>query len=205
MVMNPYDLTRDWGPSALNVAAQASISASYELPFGRGKAFFGGASGLAERVAGGWQLNGIATLLSGFPLTPQDGSNNSGNGDTRNPDRPSLNSSFSGLIVTGNPNQWLNPNAFVLSTVGTWGNLGRGVYTGPGLADVDLSLFKRIAVAEKANLQFRAEFFNVQNRANFATPNLTMFSSGAVSPSAGLISSTVTSSRQIQFGLKLIF
>jgi hypothetical protein len=205
MVMNPYDLPRDWGPSSLNVAAQASISASYELPFGRGKAFFGGASGLAERVAGGWQLNGIATLLSGFPLTPQDGSNNSGNGDTRNPDRPSLNSSFSGPIVTGNPNQWLNPNAFMLSPVGTWGNLGRGVYTGPGLADVDLSLFKRIAVAEKANLQFRAEFFNVQNRANFATPNLTMFSSGAVSPSAGLISSTVTSSRQIQFGLKLIF
>jgi hypothetical protein len=205
MVMNPYDLTRDWGPSALNVAAQASISASYELPFGRGKALFGGASGFAERVAGGWQLNGIATLLSGFPLTPQDGSNNSGNGDTRNPDRPSLVPGFTGPVVTGNPNQWLNPNAFTLSTVGTWGNLGRGVYTGPGLADVDLSLFKRIAVSEKANLQFRAEFFNVQNRANFATPNLTMFSSGAVSPSAGLISSTVTSSRQIQFGLKLIF
>jgi len=205
MVMNPYDLPRDWGPSSLNVAAQASISASYELPFGRGRALFGGASGLAERLAGGWQLNGIATLLSGFPLTPQDGSNNSGNGDTRNPDRPSLNPSFAGPIMTGNPNQWLNPNAFMLSPVGTWGNLGRGVYTGPGLADVDLSLFKRIAVSEKANLQFRAEFFNVQNRANFATPNLTMFSSGAVSPSAGLISSTVTSSRQIQFGLKLIF
>jgi hypothetical protein len=205
MVMNPYGLSRDWGPSALNVAGQASISASYELPFGKGKALFGGASGLAERLAGGWQLNGIATLLSGFPLTPQDGSNNSGNGDTRNPDRPSLNPTFTGPIVTGNPNQWLNPNAFMLSTVGTWGNLGRGVYTGPGLADVDLSLFKRIAVAEKANLQFRAEFFNVQNRTNFATPNLTMFSSGAVSPAAGLISGTVTSSRQIQFGLKLIF
>jgi Carboxypeptidase regulatory-like domain/TonB-dependent Receptor Plug Domain len=205
MVMNPYDVQRDWGPSALNVTAQTSISASYELPFGRGKALFGGASGLAERVAGGWQLNGIAALLSGFPLTPGDGSNNSGNGDTRNPDRPSLNPSFSGPVVTGNPNQWLNPSAFMLSTPGTWGNLGRGAYRGPGLANVDLSLFKRIAVSEKVNLQFRAEFFNVQNRANFATPNLTMFSSGAVSPTAGLISSTVTSSRQIQFGLKLIF
>jgi hypothetical protein len=205
MIMNPNDPGMDWGRSALNVAAQSSISASYELPFGRGKALFGGASGLAERFAGGWQLNGIATLLSGFPLTPQDGSNNSGNGDTRNPDRPSLNPTFTGPVETGNPNQWLNPHAFMLSPPGTWGNLGRGTYDGPGLAEVDLSLFKRIAVTEKMNLQFRAEFFNVQNRPNFATPNLVMFSSGAVSPSAGLISSTVTSSRQIQFGLKLIF
>ena len=91
--MNRNNLPLDWGPSALNVAAQASISATYELPFGRGKALFGGASGLAERLAGGWQLNGIATMLSGFPLTPQDGSNRSGDGDTRNPDRPSSESS----------------------------------------------------------------------------------------------------------------
>ena len=88
---------------------------------------------------------------------------------------------------------------------GTWGTLGRGVYNGPGLADVDLSLFKRIAVTERVNLQFRAECFNIQNRANFATPNAVVFSSGANSPSAGLISSTVTPSRQFQFGLKLIF
>jgi hypothetical protein len=205
MIEDRNDLPLDWGPSAFNVAAQASISASYELPFGRGKALFGGASGLAERLAGGWQVNGIATLLSGFPLTPQDGSNRSGDGDTRNPDRPSLNPAFSGPVVTGNPNQWFNPNAFVLSMPGTWGTLGRGVYNGPGLAEVDMSLFKRIAVTERTNLQFRAEFFNVQNRANFATPNAIVFSSGLVSPSAGLISSTVTSSRQIQFGLKLMF
>ena len=205
MIEDRNNLPLDWGPSALNVAAQASISATYELPFGRGKALFGGASGIAERLAGGWQLNGIATMLSGFPLTPQDGSNRSGDGDTRNPDRPSLNPAFTGPVVTGNPNQWINPNAFVLSTPGTWGTLGRGVYNGPGLADVDLSLFKRIAVTEKLNLQFRAECFNIQNRANFATPNAVVFSSGANSPSAGLISSTVTPSRQFQFGLKLIF
>ena len=114
MIEDRNNLPLDWGPSALNVAAQASISATYELPFGRGKALFGGASGLAERLAGGWQLNGIATMLSGFPLTPQDGSNRSGDGDTRNPDRPSLASGFSGPVITGNPNQWFNPNAFVL-------------------------------------------------------------------------------------------
>ena len=108
-------------------------------------------------------------------------------------------------MITGNPNQWFNPNAFVLSTPGTWGTLGRGTYTGPGLANVDLSLFKRIAMSEKMNLQFRAECFNIQNRANFGTPNAIVSSNGIVSPSAGLISSTVTTSRQIQFGLKLIF
>jgi hypothetical protein len=205
MIEDRNNLPMDYGPSAFNVAAQAGISATYELPFGRGKAIFGNADGIAERFVGGWQLNGIATLLSGFPFTPLDGSNRSGDGDTRNPDRPNLNSAFTGPVLTGNPNQWYNPNAFVLEAPGTWGNLGRGTYNGPGLAEVDLSLFKRIAVSERVNLQFRAEFFNVQNRANFGVPNTTVFSGTTVSPSAGLISNTVTTSRQIQFGLKLIF
>ena len=186
MVMDRFDLPRDWGLSALNAKAQSSISARYELPWGL-------------------QLNGIATFLSGFPFDPQAGSNRSGDGDTRNPDRPSLNPAFTGPIVTGNPNQWFNPNAFLLPTSGTWGNLGRDALIGPGLADVDLSLFKSVRVREKTTAQFRGEVFNVLNRANFASPNTTVFSSGAISPSAGLISSTVTSSRQIQFGVKLIF
>jgi hypothetical protein len=205
MVMDINDLHRDWGPSALNVTAQGSISARYELPFGHGRQFLGSAGGWEERLLGGWQLNGIATLLSGFPFTPLDGSNVSGDGDTRNPDRPSLVPGFSGPIVTGNPNQWFNPLAFALPTAGTYGNLGRGALIGPGLAELDMSLFKSFAVAEKASLQFRTEIFNVMNRANFASPNTTVFANGAVSPTAGLISGTVTTSRQLQFGLKLIF
>jgi hypothetical protein len=108
-------------------------------------------------------------------------------------------------VVSGNPNQWFNPNAFMLPTAGTYGNLGRGVYSGPGLADVDFSLFKSTAITERTHLQFRAEFFNIGNHANFGTPNATVFSNGAISPTAGLITSTATTSRQIQFGLKLIF
>ncbi len=199
MILDRNDLPRDWGLSGLNVAAQGGISATYEIPFARS------VGGLTQRVFGGWQLNGIATILSGFPITPQVGSNRSGDGDTRNPDRPSLNPAFTGQVVTGNPNQWLNPAAFLLPTAGTWGSIGRGTYNGPGLADVDLSLFKRIVLTERMNLQFRAECFNIENRANFATPNLTMFANGAISPTAGLITSTVTSSRQMQFGLKLMF
>ena len=90
-------------------------------------------------------------------------------------------------------------------TPGTYGNIGRGTLTGPGLANVDLSLFKNTAVSEKTTMQFRAEFFNVFNRSNFGPPNTTVFSSGAISPSAGLITTTATSPRQIQLGLKLIF
>jgi TonB-dependent Receptor Plug Domain. len=205
MVMDRNDLRRDWGPSALNPTAQSSISATYELPLGKHKRFRSNAQGLENALIGGWQLNGIATLLSGFPFTPQLGSNRSGDGDTRSPDRPSLNPNFTGPVVLGKQTQWFDPNAFALPTPGTWGNLGRGTYRGPGLATIDISLFKNTAISEKATLQFRAECFNIQNRSNFATPNAIVFSGTAISPSAGLITSTTTTSRQLQFGMKLIF
>ncbi len=109
MIMDRNDLRRDWGPSALNVTSQASISARYELPFGKGKHWMNSAGGIEEKLIGGWQLNGITTLLSGFPFTPVIGANRSGDGDTRNPDRPSLNPSFTGPIVLGQQGQWFNP------------------------------------------------------------------------------------------------
>jgi hypothetical protein len=193
MVLDRNDLRRDWGPSAFNATSQASVSSRYELPLGRGK------------LRDGWQLNGIATLLSGFPFTPVIGANRSGDGDTRNPDRPSLNPSFTGPVVLGQAGQWFNPNAFILPAAGTYGNLGRGVFNGPGLADLDLSLFKNTPVSDKATLQFRAEVFNVLNHANLGTPNATVFSSGTINASAGLITTLATAPRQIQFGLKLVF
>jgi len=150
-------------------------------------------------------LNGITTLLSGFPITPLIGTNLSGDGDTRNPDRPSWNPNFTGPVILRNPNQWFNPNAFILPTPGTYGNIGRGTLTGPNLADLDLSIFKNTALSEKATLEFRAEFFNALNRSNFGVPNTTVFSSGSVSASAGLITTTATPARQIQFGLKFLF
>ena len=205
MILDRNDLPRDWGPSALNVTSAASISARYELPFGAGKRWLNTASGFSGKLVDGWQLNGIATLLSGFPFTPVIGSNRSGDGDTRNPDRPSLNPSFSGPVVLGSPNQWFNPNAFLLPAAGTYGNLGRGVFNGPGLAELDMSLFKTTSLSERTKLQFRAEFFNVLNHVNLGTPNTTVFSNGTINASAGLITTQATAPRQIQFGLKLIF
>jgi hypothetical protein len=205
MVMDRNDLHRDWGPSGLDATAQSSMSTTYELPFGKHKRFLGNARGIENVLLGGWQFNGIVTLLSGFPFTPQTGSNRSGDGDTRNPDRPSLNPNFTGPVVLGNRTQWFDPNAFALPVPGTWGNVGRGVSRGPGLATVDVSFLKNIAVSERVAVQVRAEAFNLQNRANFGTPNAVVFSGTAISGSAGLITNTTTTSRQLQLGVKLIF
>ena len=207
MVLDRFDLRKDWGPSALNVAHQAHFTASYELPFGRGQRWLAQTGDVARNIVSGWVFNTITTVASGFPFTPEDGSNVSGDGDTRNPDRPSIKSGWSGPIVLGSPNQWFNPNAFVLPSaqLGTYGNLGRGTLIGPRLVEVDASLFKNTNITEKMALQFRAEFFNVLNHTNFGPPNPLVFSSGAISPSAGLITDTATFSREIQFGLKLIY
>jgi hypothetical protein len=199
MVMDRNDLHRDWGTSALTPTSQASISAHYEFP----------SSGSTVRALNtllrGWQLNAITTLLSGFPFTPQIGSNRSGDGNTRNPDRPNVNPSFSGPLLLRKATQWFDPAAFSLPTVRTWGSLGRGTLRGPGLETVDLSIIKNTALTERVGLQFRVEFFNALNHTNLGVPNPIVFTGTAVSPSAGLITTTATTSRQIQLGLKVIY
>ncbi len=199
MILNRNNLPLDWGPAALNVTHQSSMSITYDLPFARN------AAGMRGKLLDGWQINGIATLLSGFPFTPLLGSNRSGDGNTRNPDRPNLNPAFTGPVILGTQSQWFNPAAFLVPTVGTYGNLGRGTYNGPGLAEVDMSVFKNTSLSERLKLQFRAEFFNLLNRANLGTPNATVFSGTNISATAGLITTLATTPRQIQFGLKLIF
>jgi hypothetical protein len=103
----------------------------------------------------------------------------------------------------GTPTQWFNPAAFVLPPAGTYGNAGRDILTGPGLTEFDMSLFKTTAISERINVQFRAECFNLLNHPNFGMPVVSTFSSGAVSPTAGVITYTTTTQREIQFGLKL--
>ena len=134
MILETNDVSRDWGPSALNPAQQASLSSCYELPFGPGKRWLSNATGFERKLVGGWQVNGLVTLLSGFPFTPLVGTNRSGDGDTRNPDRPSVNPSFSGPVLLQQATEWFNPNAFILPAAGTYGNAGRGILSGPGLA-----------------------------------------------------------------------
>lgn len=207
LVANPFDLRADKGLANFDVRNVAAINATYALPFGHGKQFAGSATGLSNALVSGWTANSIVTLQGGFPFTPQLSYNPSNNGDTRNPVRPFVNPAFSGSVIEGSPNQWFNPAAFLAppNASGFYGNLGRDTLPGPGLATWDFSLFKDTQIRERTKLQFRAEFFNILNRANFNTPNAVTCTPTGVSPTAGIITSTSTTSRQIQFGLKLLW
>jgi hypothetical protein len=204
-VEQPYHPSADWGPSSNDCRNVASISESYQLPIGRGTRWLNNLHGIPDHLVSGWSANSIVSLLSGFPFNPKANTNESGDGDNGSPDRPSLNPNFSGPIITHNPVQWYNPNAFMLPTSGTWGNVRKDSLRGPGLNEWDLSMFKDTAIRENLKLQFRAEFFNILNSANFGFPNQSVFSGGAVSPAAGLITTTTTTSREIQFAAKFIF
>ncbi|PYS25369.1 MAG: hypothetical protein DMG11_22975 [Acidobacteria bacterium] len=204
-VLNPFDMRSAKGPASFNLKHQFNVNYSYQLPFGRGQRFGSGATGVADTLIGGWQLNGSVSAQSGFPFTPLLGSNASGTGDTQNPDVPSLNPAFSGPVILGKVDQWFDPRAFVMPLAGTFGNVARGSFVGPKMTNFDMSLFKRFNITERYNLQFRAEAFNIFNHPNFASPNPVTFSGNNYSSSAGLITATSTTSRQIQFALKLLF
>ena len=206
-VMFPLHPKLDWGLSNSNARNLAVINGTYELPIGKGRPFLKGASGWRSKLASGWSVSGIQTLQSGFPFTPVLGYNPSNDGDSRNPVRPSWNPAFTGTLIPGSPNQYFNPAAFIVPPTGAYGNAGRNTLIGPGVANLDASALKTTAISERVNLQFRAEFFNLLNRANFGTPNTVVFTSASAvpAPTAGVITSTSTTSRQIQFGLKLLW
>jgi len=209
-IMTPYNIRFNKGPSAHDFTHQASISGSYELPMGQGKRWMN-STGTADKVIGGWQFNWIVSLTSGYPIIPTLGANVSGNGDATSPDRPNFNPNVAGGVITGTATQWFNPAAFSIPQSGTWGNMGVGVIRGPGTSQVDMSLFKNTSLSERVKLQFRAEFFNILNHTNLGFPNSALYSGNQFTatptqnPSAGRITFTTTSSRQIQFGLKLSF
>ena len=207
LVQNPLNVRGDWGPATYDVRNAGVINVTYDLPIGNGRQMLSSVSGWENSVIGGWTLNSIVTIQSGFPFTPQLSFNPSNDGDSRNPVRPNWKPGFTGPVILGGTTQWFNPNAFSVPASGTFGDVGRNVLTGPGLATWDFSVLKDMHLFERLNLQFRAEIFNLLDRANLNTPNLIVFTSaaGAPSPVAGSFTSTSTPSRQVQFGLKLLW
>jgi Carboxypeptidase regulatory-like domain len=199
---NPLQLNADYGRASFDVRHAGVINATYDLPFGRATS-----APWVQKLLGNWQLSGIETILSGLPFTPQLSYNPSNDGDTRNPVRPSVNPNFSGQIVQGGPASYFNPAAFIQPLPGTYGNAGRNILQVPGLSTTDISLAKKFSLTERLNLQFRTEAFNLFNHTNFSTPNPVVYAAatGGPSPTAGVITSTSTTSRQIQFGLKLLW
>lgn len=177
------------------------------------------ANNFVDAVFNDWQLSGISQMRSGNPLTVFVQANRSRSqwapslapGIGR--DRPSLASGFTyQSAVTGSPDGYFDPRAFVLQPAGTLGSIGRGTFIGPNLRTFDLAAIKTFhlqQISDRARLQFRMEAFNIFNRANFAPPSLVAFNgttnTDPVLSSFGKIFRTITSSRQIQLGLRFTF
>ena len=159
----------------------------------------------------GWQLNNVTTIQSGQPFTIRLGFNRSGNLNTTSfsmNERPNWNTGFTGDPVVGGPDGYLDINAFAMPAANTRGNMPRNALTGPGLINSDVSLVKGFKLAPNRTLQVRLEAFNLFDRANFAIPSGRVVftnAAGDVSPTFGRITSTTTTARQVQLGLKYLF
>jgi hypothetical protein len=175
------------------------LSGTYELPFGHGKNYL--SSGPVSHVVGGWQLNTVSTIHSGFPFTVRAngdacvcGATNSGFETAEQVGDPS-----SGFQQS--PQEWFNTTAFAQPVSGTFGTSGRNILNGPDSFTINMSLFRSIRLAERVSLNFRAEVFNLLNHTNFTIPN----GSTTVNTSTYGVISTSDPSRAVQVGLKLVF
>jgi hypothetical protein len=190
------------GLSSLDIRNALVTNFSYELPVGKN------IGGMGAKFIKGWQVNGILSLSSGEPLTILDpnAAQNTRIGSNELL-TPNLIPGGKNDPVLGGPTHYYDTTQFTPSTLGFFGTVGRNTLTAPGFVNVDFSLFKEFPVTERSRLQFRAEFFNLFNHANFGIPVVTNFlSSGQPNPSAGVISDTGNhTSREIQFALKFIF
>jgi hypothetical protein len=202
----PFDPRTGKGLSDFDIRHNFAANFIWELP--------GGKSGPAALrwAAGGWQLGGLFRAATGTPFTPTIGGDPLGMKSASNfdfPDVLNISGCSGSLVNSGTPSHYIKTQCFAFPSPGNrFGNAGRNILTGPSLVDLDSSLFKNMRITERFRLQFRAELFNILNHANFAPPvqNVSLFgANGNPVSTAGLITSTLTTSRQIQFGLKLIF
>jgi hypothetical protein len=200
LAQDPFNLRAEHGPSLFDARHRFVFSGSYEIPIARS------ASRALRAAFGGWQLNSIATVSTATPYTVYDSANVSLQGSA--PEVTGFYSSRPDLVSDPNAGlhtaeQWVSRTAFhrldPLAEAGRFGNEGRNVVRGPGIANVDLSLMKTAALTESVRLQFRAECFNVANHANFGLPvnDLASQNFGRVLESGP--------PRLFQFGLKLLF
>lgn len=204
---NPYDRQPDYAVCGYNITQALRVNALYTLPFH------------GNRVVEGWQLTGIVAASSGLPFNVSNGADQSNQlGATSRPDYAPNNPATATLPACNNSpyirtvGLWFNPNCFSQAAFGTLGNFAREGLVGPGLTNVDFAVLKSTKIREGINLQFRAEFFNALNHTNLTYPASGIFS-GTPTPTgtlarlatAGQITTYASPSREIQFGLKLLF
>ena len=197
-----YNLELERGLSAFDFRQRLTTSWLYELPFGKGQRFMN-TGGIANVILGGWQVGGILTLQDGFPITALCGGGLIQNGGA------SCYPNATGI----SPNlkrsekkreRFFNTDAFVDLAPGrpqfVFGNAARNTIIGPGIISFDASANKKFSFGESRYLEFRTEFFNMPNHPIFNPPGRTLRVADY-----GVITATKIDSRQIQFGLKLVF
>jgi hypothetical protein len=209
-----WDMQLKRGLSGFDIRNTFSLNFTYELPTQN-------LTGLANAVAGGWQLNGILTLNDGYPISVFDDSSvqEARIGELENL-RVNLKSDGDTNPVLGGPDKYFDPSQFVPSVCqgdrvcragdpdyqpGYFGTLGPNTLIAPGVANFDFSVMKNFGITENHRIQFRAEFFNLLNRPNFGSPEQSIFVNEVPEPEAGRIRTTRGSPRQIQLGLKYTF
>jgi hypothetical protein len=200
LVQDPFDWNADRALSSFDIRNKFVTAFNYHLPFGRNQAIGGHWDPLVNGFLGGWQINGILTLQSGLPFSVFATSGaqcGCSVGDLR-------------AELIGNPfpagfhqsvNQWFSPAAFFDPPPQQYGNSGRNIIEGPGLADMDLSLFKEFKLGESRTFQFRGEYFNLLNHPNFLYP---ASSTDATWNTGGIITQAMPA-RVGQVALKFIF
>jgi len=182
--------------TGFDIPQNLTASIGYELPVGRGKKLLSNSNPVATTLLGGWQLQGIVVLRSGRPYTPTISRDvaNTGIGGQR-PIRIG-----SGKLSNPTIGQWFDKTAFALPATYTYGNSGGDILREDRFKNLDLSLFKQFQFNERVRMQFRAEAFNLTNSPSFAAPGTNIDVA-----SGGVVTSTISTPRNIQFGLKLTY
>lgn len=200
---------RNRAPAGFDRTHNFQMYGVYTLPFGKGQKYAN--SGFVSHLVGNWQLNGIFSKYTGTPFTVGT-SNASLNapGNTQTADQ--VKSTVATLGGIGRGNSWFDPTAFVPITAVRFGNTGRNILRGPGLTNLDASIFRDFAITERLKLQFRAEAFNISNTPAFNNPGATASSAtrnaaGEITNLGGFteVTSAQSTERQFRFALKLFF
>ncbi|MBI3695583.1 MAG: TonB-dependent receptor [Acidobacteria bacterium] len=191
-----YDRRAEWGPTYFDSKHMFVGSYVYELPFGKGKKWGSSLHPAANHILGNWQMGGILTLHTGFPLTIQDSDRS---GTISRGARSDRVGNGAGPEQVGPNVKWFDVNAFKPTRAGTLGNSGVGVVRGPGLSRFDFSVQKRFPVTEAKAFEFRSEFYNLTNTPTFGSParNVNGATFGEIRGAQG--------ERNIQLALKFYF
>jgi hypothetical protein len=206
---NAYDAEAEWGPAFHDVRHNFIFSATYELPWGKGRKWGSDWSGVTNAFLGGWKLGGIFQARSGLPITVFDSRNRSlQTGGLRGAERPDCvgnpvpaNQSVTPDASSPADSRWLDINAFRMPALGTFGNCPVGVARAPGYSNIDLVLSKRFDVGSERYFEFRVEAFNALNHPSFGPPARDI----ATPNTFGLITNTISSPRVIELAVKFYF